>query len=93
MRLYIKQFNIKKINEKKFIKEINNTTTKHSNKYSKAFKAQLKKSERYLKCLSYNHRSKSKALYTNIKHLFYEEAKTRLINKIKRKLRNAIKKN
>ena len=39
MRLYAKQFDMKKINKKKFIsKEISNTTTKHSNKYSKIFK-------------------------------------------------------
>ena len=88
MRLYIKQFNIKKINEKNFIKEINNTIikhsntiTKHSNKYFKVFKIQLKKSERYLKYLSYNYRPESKALYANIKYLSYEEVLTRLIKK------------
>ena len=83
---------MKKINKKKFISEEDNTITKYSNKYFKIFKVQLKKSKRYLKYLSYNYRSKLKALYTNIKYLFYEEAKTRLINKIKN-LRNAIKKN
>ena len=90
IRLYTKQFDVKKINKKEFInKETSNITIKHSNKYFETFKAQLKNSERYLKCLSYNYRSESKALYANIKYLFYEEVKTRLTNN----KRNVIKKN
>ena len=92
MRLYIKQFGVKEINKKEFIKETSNAATKHPDEYSEAFKAQLKKSERYLKCLSYNYRSGSKAPCANIKYLSYEEAKTRLINKVKGKLGNAIEK-
>ena len=41
MRLYTRQFNVKKINKKKFISETSkedNAATKHSNKYSKTFK-------------------------------------------------------
>ena len=94
MRLYTRQFDIKKINKKEFMSETSeggDAATKHPDKYSKAFKAQLRKSERYLKCLGYDYRPKSEALCANIKHLSYEEAKTRLVNEAKG-LRNAIEK-
>ena len=94
MRLYARQFDVEEIDEKEFISETSeegDTATKHPDKYPEAFKAQLKKSEQCLKCLNYNHRPGSEAPCANIKHLSYEEAKTRLANEAKG-LGNAIEK-
>ena len=83
-------------------KETEDTITKYINnyesntyldKYSKGFKAQLKKNRQYFKYLDYKYRSNFKALYQNTKPLLYKKAKALLV-KINKKIReNIVKKN
>ena len=78
---------MKKIEEKEFYGP--SSTKNLMIDYSSNFKTQLKNNERCFKCLNYDYRPGLKTSYINIKHLFYEEIKALLTNKV---IKNVVEK-